>query len=169
MLSRTLLLTFAVPAVIAVGMGCGNHPASDSVKAFTIALSDSSWSDAWQMLTPGTQAAWDSTAAVIHRFGYTESAEFLAGLSAPVTEEEFADLNGELLFIRMVEDAPEIADLSSSVRGVELADSATALVTIATSQGSQIIPVKQVGNRWLLDLTTLTPPPEALETQTDLD
>ena len=169
MLSRNLLLTFAVPVVIAAGIGCGNHPASDSVKAFTIALSDSSWSDAWQMLTPGTQAAWDSTAAVIHRFGYTESAEFLAGLSVPVTEEDFAALDGELLFIRMVEDAPEVAELSSSVRGVELADSTTALVTIATSGGSQIIPVKLVEDKWLLDLTTLTPPPEALETQTDRD
>ncbi|MCD4706360.1 MAG: hypothetical protein K8S62_01325 [Candidatus Sabulitectum sp.] len=160
MLFRNLLLTLAAFAIFVTGTGCGNHPASDSVKAFKTALADSLWSDAWQMLTPETQAAWDSTAAVIQRFGYTESTEFLSTLSVPVTEEEFISLDGEMLFSRMVEDAPETAELSSSVRGVQLVDSTTALVTIATSEGSQIIPVKLVEDHWLLDLTTLTPPPE---------
>lgn len=163
MLSRILFFTLAVFAIIATGTGCGNHPASDSVKAFKIALADSLWSDAWHMLTPETQAAWDSTAAVIQRFGYTESTEFLSALSVPVTEVEFISLDGEMLFVRMVEDAPETAELSSSVRGVQLVDTTTALVTVATSEGEQIIPVKLVGDRWLLDLTTLRPPPETAD------
>jgi len=131
--------------LVILGAGCGNHPASDSVKAFTIALADSSWSEAWQLLTPDTRAVWDSTAVVFHQFGYTE---------------EFASMDGEVLFTRMVQTSGEVSELSSSVRSVELTDSTTALVTIATSQGEQIIPVKLVGDRWLLDLTTLTPPPE---------
>jgi len=60
----------------------------------------------------------------------------------------------------MVESAPAIAELSSSVRDVELVDSTTALVTIATSAGEQIIPVEFVEGHWLIDLTTLTPAPE---------
>jgi len=149
--------------MLMMSAGCGNHPASDAVKAFRMALADSSWSLAWQMLTPETQSAWDSTAVIFHRFGYTESSEFLSALSVPVTQEEFALLDGEMLFTRMIESAPEISGLSSTVRGVELADSTTALVTLATSGGAQIIPVKLIGNRWLIDLTTLTPPPETPE------
>jgi hypothetical protein len=156
-------LSLLLFCVLLIGSGCGNHPASDAVKAFKMALADSSWSEAWRMLTPETQAAWDSTAVVFHRFGYTESQEFLSALSVPVTAEEFALLNGEMLFTRMVESAPETAGLSSSVRSVELSDSITALVTIATSGGTQIIPVRLVGDRWLIDLTTLTPPPETPE------
>ncbi len=163
MFSRILLCTSVVSAVFFTGIGCGNHPASDSVKAFTIALADSSWTDAWQMLTPETQSVWDSTAVVIQRFGYTESSEFLLSLSVPVTEEEFPALNGEILFVRMISNAHETEDLSCSVRGVELTDSTTALVTLATSEGEQIIPVKLIDGRWLLDLTTLTPPPVAFE------
>ncbi len=154
------LSTTGLAVLVILGAGCGNHPASDSVKAFTIALADSSWSDAWQLLTPDTRAVWDSTAVVFHQFGYRESSEFLASLSVPVTQEEFAAMDGEMLFTRMVQTSGEVSDLSSSVRGVELTDSTTALVRIATSQGEQIIPVKLVGDRWLLDLTTLTPPPE---------
>jgi hypothetical protein len=139
--------------------GCSNHPASDSVKAFAMAMADSSWSDAWGMLTPGTRAAWDSTAVVMQRFGYTESSEYLSTLEVPVTSEEFAELDGELLFERMAQTYPDAADLSGEVRGVELSDSVTALVTVATVDGPQIIPVRLIGENWLLDLTTLTPPP----------
>jgi len=152
--------TVGLAVLVILGAGCVNHPASDSVKAFTIALADSSWSEAWQLLTPDTRAAWDSTAVVFQQFGYAESSEFLTSLSVPVTQEEFATMDGELLFTRMAQTSEDISDLSSSVRGVELSDSTTALVTIATSRGEQIIPVKLVGDRWLLDLTTLTPPPE---------
>lgn len=157
---KALIIPVVIMTVFFAGTGCGNHPASDSVKAFTIALADSSWSDAWQMLTPETHATWDSTAVIFQHFGYTECTEFFATLSTPITEDEFTSINGELLFTRMLESTPEIAGLSSSVRGVELTDSTTALVTIATSEGDQIIPVRLVENRWLLDLTTLTPPPE---------
>lgn len=157
MFSRTVISAFAIVTVLSAGIGCGNHPASDSVKAFTIALADSSWSDAWEMLTPETRAIWDSTAVIFHQFGYTESTEFLSSLSVPVTEEDFASLDGEMLFTGMVQGASEISELSSSVRSVELADSTTALVTIATSEGEQIIPVKLIEDRWLLDLTTITP------------
>lgn len=158
---KTALLT----ALFAVALsGCGNHPASDSVKAFTIALADSSWTDAWNMLTPETQAVWDSTAVVFQRFGYTESSDYLLSLSTPVTQEEFMELTGEMLFVRMVASSPESAELSGAVRGVELADSLTAFVTVATLDGDQIVPVQLIGERWLLDLTTITPPPE---TQTE--
>ncbi len=162
MFSKTVIMAFAMIVVLLAGAGCGNHPASDSVKAFTIALSDSAWSDAWQMLTPETQAMWDSTAVIFHQFGYTESTEFLLSLSVPVTEEDFASLDGEMLFTGMVRGASEISELSSSVRSVELADSTTALVTIATSEGEQIIPVKLIEDRWLLDLTTISPSPATI-------
>jgi len=138
---------------------CANHPASDSVKAFTMAMADSSWSEAWEMLTPGTRAAWDSTAAVMQRFGYLESSEYLSTLEVPVTAEEFTQLDGEMLFVRMARSYPQATQLSGEVRGVELRDSVTALVTVATVDGSQIIPVRQIGESWLIDLTTLTPPP----------
>ncbi len=163
MFSRIRSLTLAVTALFLAGTGCWNHPASDSVKAFTLALSDSSWAEAWQMLTPETQATWDSTAVVFSQFGYTESADFLSTLSVPISEEEFVLLDGEMLFTRMLQSSPGSTELSSSVRGVELADSLTALVTVATSEGEQIIPVRLVNERWLLDLTTLTPPPIAPE------
>jgi len=161
MYSRTVSCAGLIAILLA---GCGNHPASDSVKFFTMALADSAWSDAWNQLTPSTRAAWDSTAAVIQRFGYTESLEFLATLETPLTEEEFAGMTGEVLFTRMVQSAPETMQLSSSVRHVELVDSVTALVTVATVDGSQIIPVKLIDQRWLLDLTSLTPPPNESET-----
>ena len=138
--------------------GCTNHPASDSVKAFAMAMADSSWTDAWDMLTPGTQTAWDSTAVIMQRFGYTESSQYLSTLEVPVTPEEFTQLDGELLFVRMAQSYPEAADLSGEVRGVELRDSVTALVTVATVDGPQIIPVRLIDDRWLIDLTTLTPP-----------
>lgn len=144
-------------AVLAL-TGCTNHPASDSVKAFALAMADSSWTDAWEMLTPGTQTAWDSTAVIMQRFGYTESSQYLSTLETPVTPEEFAQLTGELLFVRMAQSYPEAADLSGEVRGVELRDSVTALVTVATVDGPQIIPVRLIGEKWLIDLTTLAPP-----------
>lgn len=142
-----------------VPAGCSNHPASNTVKTFAMAMADSSWNDAWGMLTPGTQAAWDSTAVVMQRFGYTESSEYLSTLEIPVTSEEFAELDGELLFVRMTQTYPEAANLSGEVRGVEERDSVTALVTVATVDGPQIIPVRLIGENWLIDLTTLTPPP----------
>ncbi len=160
---RILFSAFVLSALFTVGIGCGNHPASDSVKAFTIALADTSLSEAWQMLTPETRAVWDSTAVVFNNFGYTECSEYFSSLSVPITEEEFSTLDGEMLFVRMIENTPETADLSSSVRSVELTDSTTALVTLATSSGEQVIPVKFVGDRWLLDLTMLSPPPVLLE------
>ncbi len=67
-------------------------------------------------------------------------------------------MNGEMLFTRMVMSAPETAVLSSSVKGVEVTDSLTALVTVSTIEGEQVIPVRLVGESWLLDLTTMTPP-----------
>jgi len=159
MLSKKVTCFLIVVLLISV-VGCTNHPASDSVKAFSIALQDSAWTNAWNMLTPETQIAWDSTAVILHQFGYVESSSVLESLNSPVTEEEFLVLDGEMLFERMVSSAPEISNLSKSVRSVELADSVTALVTIATSTGNQIIPVKFDGVNWLIDLTTLAPPPE---------
>ncbi|PIE53441.1 hypothetical protein CSA37_01335 [Candidatus Fermentibacteria bacterium] len=152
----------AVAASMILLAGCGNHPASDSIKAFTIALADSSWTEAWELMTPETQAAWDSTAVVMQRFGYTECSGYLQSLSVPVTEEEFAELTGELLFTRMVQSSSEASELSCAVREVETVDSLTVLVRIATSEGDQIIPARLHSGRWLLDLTTLTPPPEPL-------
>lgn len=161
MLSR-IACCLVVTLFLILVAGCTNHPASDSVKAFSIALEDSAWGSAWNMLTPETQIAWDSTAVILHEFGYTESRTFLESLNSPVTEEEFQILDGAMLFERMVSSSPEITNLSRSVRSVELSDSLTALVKIATSSGEQIIPVKFDGVNWLIDLTTLSPPPEIL-------
>ena len=154
---RTALSSVIMVAVLTAS-GCTNHPASDSVKAFTMAMADSSWTDAWNMLTPGTQTAWDSTAVIMQRFGYTESSQYLSTLATPLSPEEFAQLTGELLFVSMAQSYPETADLSGDVRVVELTDSVTALVTVATVDGPQIIPVRLIDDRWLIDLTTLTPP-----------
>lgn len=145
-------------AALLIAAACSNHPASDSVKAFTIALSDSAWTDAWSMLTPSSQAAWDSTAAVMKRFGYTESLHYLSTLETEISPEEFEQLNGEVLFVRMMETYPEVRELSGAVRNVELRDSLTALVTVATVDGPQIIPVRLVDQEWLLDLTSIAPP-----------
>ena len=157
MFSRMILLS-AAAVLLALSSGCSNHPASDSVKAFSMALADSSWSRAWDLLTPSTRAAWDSTATVMRRFGYTESSRYLSTLETPVTQAEFDSLTGEMLFLRMMESNPGVRELSGSVRGVELRDSLTALVTVATVDGSQIIPVRLIQDRWLIDLTTLSPP-----------
>lgn len=157
MFSRVAVASVLLVVLVAFA-GCVNHPASDSVKAFTMALADSSYGSAWTMLTPETRAVWDSTAVIMQRFGYTECSTYLLTLEAPVTEEEFAELNGEMLFTRMVMSAPETSVLSSSVKGVEVTDSLTALVTVSTIQGEQVIPVRLVEGRWLLDLTTMTPP-----------
>lgn len=110
------------------------------------------------MLTPETRAVWDSTASVMRQFGYTESLDYLSALKTPVTQDEFTELNGELLFERMVQSAPEVTQISGAVRSVEMHDSLTALVTVSTVDGAQVIPVRLTGERWLIDLTTLTPP-----------
>lgn len=123
-------------------------------------MSDSSWSDAWLMLTPETRATWDSTAVVFQHFGFAESSVFLATLSDSLTEIEFASMDGEMLFVKMVQSSPETVGLSNSVRDVEVVNTNTALVTIATSEGDQIIPMKLIEDKWLLDLTRLAPPPE---------
>ena len=138
---------------------CASHPASDAVKGFAMAMSDSSWNRAWNMLTPETKAAWDSTASIMQQFGYEECSEYLSSLAVPVSPEEFALMDGEMLFIAMAASSPETASLSGSVRGVDERDSLTALVTVATVDGPQTVPVRKIQGRWLLDLTGMIPPP----------
>jgi hypothetical protein len=141
---------------------CGKRDgASDAVVLFAGALADSSYSAAWQLLTPESQAWYDSTVVVLHHFGYTEAAGAVAALGGgDITEQEFAALTGEQLFSRMVSAAPETRALSTSIRSVVYRDSTLAVVVVRTGDGPQEIPVRRTAGAWRIDLTGLGPLPE---------
>jgi hypothetical protein len=140
--------------------GCSQDPAEGTVKAFVAYLESGSGTEAWNLLTPETRAVYDSTVAVLQRFGYEESRLALDSLAGGLTPEEFAELSGLDLFLRMVAENPECASLSGRVRSVEHVSEARAVVIVSTSMGPQEVCVELREGRWLLDLTTLTPPAE---------
>jgi hypothetical protein len=139
-------------------LGCGQDPAAQVVKAFVAKLDGGSAPEAWELLSPGTHAVYDSTAAVLRRFGYDESLGALDSLVGGVTPEEFASMDGRDLFLRMVAANPECCDLSGSVRSVEHVSESLSVVVLSTGDGSQEVGVVFSGGRWLVDLTTLSPP-----------
>ncbi len=148
------LLSMAVLLVC----GCGQDPAAQVVKAFAACLDGGSAPEAWELLSPGTHAVYDSTAAVLKRFGYDESLAALDSLAGGVTPEEFAAMDGRDLFLRMAAANPECCDLSGSVRSVEHISESLSVVVLSTADGSQEVGVVFSGGRWLVDLTTLSPP-----------
>jgi ABC-type glycerol-3-phosphate transport system substrate-binding protein len=145
-------------AVLLVAAGCGTGGASDAATAFAAALADSSYSDAWTMITPESRALYDSTVAILHQFGWTESRESVIQLAGEMTESEFDSLTGEELFTRMVVTAPEVHNLSTSVQSVSYPDTSTGVVVMRTDEGLQEIVARRTGGIWLIDLTSLTPP-----------
>lgn len=140
--------------------GCGQDPSAQVVKAFVMNLENGSGEDAWELLTPGTHAVYDSTVAVLQRFGYEESRNALDSLVGGLTPEEFAGLDGRGLFVRMITANPECRNLSGTVRSVQHVSESLSVVVLSTRLGSQEVGVELRGGRWLVDLTTLAPPSE---------
>jgi len=145
-------------AALALLSACGGSGASDAAKAFAQALADSSWAEAWGMITPESRNLYDSTVTVLQQFGWTESRESVIALAGEMTEEEFLDLSGEELFVRMVSSAPEVHNLSTSVQSVGYPDTLTGVVVMRTVDGLQEIVARKTDGVWLIDLRSLTPP-----------
>ena len=151
----------ALSVCLALLLACGREDgASDAVILFAEALADSDYAAAWQLLSPKSQALYDSTVVILHHFGYTEAGGAAGRLAGQMTEQEFASLTGEQLFSRMVSTAPETRSLSTSIRSVEYRDSTLAVVLVRTADGPQEIPVRRTAGAWRIDLTGLEPPPE---------
>ncbi len=146
--------------VVAVLCGCGQDPAAQVVKAFVRNLEEGASSEAWDLLNPDTRAVYDSTVVVLHRFGYEESSGALDSLAGTVTPEEFAEMDGRDLFIRMTAENPEVGNLSGTIRSVRHVSESRRIVVLSTASGLQEVGVELIGERWLVDLTTLTPPAE---------
>jgi hypothetical protein len=154
---RRATLSVLATAILAAA-GCGTGGASDAAIAFAAAIADSSYSDAWTMITPESRALYDSTVAILHQFGWIESQASVTQLAGEMTESEFDSLTGEDLFTRMVATAPEVHNLSTSVQSVSYPDTSTGVVVMRTDEGLQEVVARRTGGVWLIDLTSLTPP-----------
>lgn len=142
-------------------ISCGKtDKASSVVTSFSTAISDSSYREAWSLITPQSQQWYDSTAAVLHEFGWIESQTAVTGLAGEMTEEEFLSLSGEDIFVRMVSRSEDVHNLSTSIKSVSYPDSLVGVVVIRTDDGLQEIIVRKIGEEWLIDLASLTPPVE---------
>lgn len=151
----------ALSVSIILFLACGGHEgASAAVVNFAQAISDSSYSEAWALLTPDTQHWYDSTAVVLHRFGWTESRQAVTELAGEMTEEEFLALTGKDIFTRMVSGSQDVHDLSTSIKSVTYPDSLVGVVVVRTDEGLQEVIVRKIGEEWLVDLTGLAPPVE---------
>lgn len=149
-----------VPVCIAL-ISCGETDrASSVVTAFSSAISDSSYHEAWALITPQSHQWYDSTAAVLHEFGWIESQAAVTSLAGNMTEEEFLNLTGEDIFVRMVSVSEDVHNLSTSIKSVSYPDSLVGVVVVRTDDGLQEIIVRKIGGEWLIDLTSLTPPVE---------
>ncbi len=149
----------AVVSMILLAAACGDEGgASDTVKLFAEYLADSSYQEAWGLITPESRAMFDSTASVLHKFGWLEAREAVVKFMGEMTREEFEELTGEDIFCRMVINAPETRELSTSVKSVSFPDSSVAVVVMKTREGLQEIIVRKYNGEWLVDLTNLSPP-----------
>lgn len=156
---RSVVLLLAAVVLAAAVSGCGpSGGASTAARAFAESLADSAYSDAWELITPESRSWYDSTVTVLHIFGWTESGPAVIQLAGEMTEEEFNSLTGEALFTRMVAAAPEVHNLSTSVKSVSYPDTTVGVVVMRTDDGLQEIVVRKVDGSWLVDLTSLTPP-----------
>ncbi len=154
-------VTIALFLICIAVISCGETDrASSVVKAFSTAISDSSYHEAWSLLSPRSQQWYDSTAAVLHEFGWIESQAATTTLAGDMTEEEFLSLTGEDIFVRMVSMSENVHNLSTSIKSVTYPDSLVGVVIIRTDDGLQEIIVRKIGEEWLIDLTSLTPPVE---------
>lgn len=153
-------ITAVFLACVAV-CSCGKtDSASGVVSAFSAAISDSSYSEAWNMITPMSRQWYDSTASVLHEFGWIESQAAVIALADSMTEEEFLALTGEDIFERMVSRSEDVHNLSTNIKSVSYPDSLVGVVVVRTDDGLQEIIVRKIGEEWLIDLTSLTPPIE---------
>ncbi len=155
-----IVLIFFLAMMIACGEEDG---ASSTVKSFAAAIADSSYAEAWFLITPVSQQWFDSTASILHEFGWTESREAACRLAGDMTEEEFQNLTGQDLFARMVSSSSDAHNLSTSIKSVSYPDSIVCVVVVRIDDGLQEVIVKKFGERWLIDLTSLTPPFEGGE------
>lgn len=157
-MARATLFPVAVAlALCACGGGSG---ASRAVEGFVAAMADSAYGEAWDMLTPSTQAQYDSTMAVLQRFGWPESRQSLASMTGELTEEQFDTLTGRGLFVLSSAANADTGELSDAIESVSHPDSGVAVVVLKTNNGPQEIVVRRMEGRWLLDLTELRPPVE---------
>lgn len=150
--------------LLAVLIACGDDDgASGTVKSFAAAITDSSYAEAWSLITPESRQWYDSTAVMLHEFGWTESREAACRLAGDMTEEEFHNLTGENLFARMVGSSSDAHNLSTSIKSVSYPDSLVCVVVVRIDDGLQEVIVRKFGESWLIDLTSLTPPFEGGE------
>ena len=151
---------FAVPIIFLTALiACGDKDgASDTVKSFAAAITDSSYAEAWSLITPESRQWYDSTTAILHEFGWTESKEAACRLTGDMTEEEFQNLTGENLFARMVSRSSDAHNLSTSIKSVNYPDSLVCVVVVRVDDDLQEVIVRKFGESWLIDLTSLTPP-----------
>ena len=135
-------------------------PAKQAVLDFTRALSDSSYVEAWDLLTPESHQWYDSTVVILQRFGWVEAREAIEGLTGEMTEEDFNGLTGQGLFSRMVEASPEVHNLSSSMKSVSYPADSLAVVVMRTEDGLQEVVIRRIEGVWVIDLASLGPPVE---------
>ncbi|MBD3276985.1 MAG: hypothetical protein GF388_01685 [Candidatus Aegiribacteria sp.] len=148
-------------ALLFVLLACGKTDrASAVVTAFSHAMADSAYDEAWEMLTPETRSWYDSTLAILREFGWTESRGAITELAGEMTEEDFLQITGKDIFVRMAESSEDVHNLSSSIKSVSYPDSLLGVVVVRTEEGLQEIIVRKIGDRWLIDLTSLMPPVE---------
>lgn len=147
-----------LPAMLLLAACGGTDRASDAVKTFAGAMEDSSYHRAWSLITPESRQWYDSTAAVLHRFGWLESRSAVTELAGEMTEEEFQNLTGEDIFVRMAGNSEDVHNLSTSIKSVTYPDSLVGVVVVRTEDGLQEIIARKIGERWLIDLTGLLPP-----------
>lgn len=148
----------------AVLIACGDDDgASATVRSFASAIADSGYAEAWSLITPESRQWYDSTASILHEFGWTESREAACRLAGDMTEEEFLNLTGEDLFARMVTSSSDAHNLSTSIKSVNYPDSLICVVVVRIDDGLQEVIVRKVGESWLIDLTSLSPPFEGGE------
>ena len=159
--TSTVKTAIAVFATCIVFFSCGDTDRASSVVAsFSTAISDSNYQEAWTLITPGSRQWYDSTASVLHEFGWIESEAAVTTLAGSMTEEEFLSLTGEDIFVRMVSMSEDVHNLSTSIKSVSYPDSLVGVVVVRTDDGLQEIVVRNIGGEWLIDLTSLTPPVE---------
>lgn len=153
---------FIVAFLVCIAViSCGKTDrASSVITAFSKAISDASYHEAWTLITPLSQQWYDSTAAVLHEFGWMESKAAVTDLAGDMTEEEFISLTGEDIFVRMVSESEDVHNLSTGIKSVNYPDSLIGVVVVRTNDGLQEIIVRKIGDEWLIDLTSLAPPVE---------
>lgn len=159
--TSTVKAVIVLFSIFIVMISCGETDrASSVVTSFSTAISDSNYQEAWTLITPESRHWYDSTASVLHEFGWIESEAAVTSLAGSMTEEEFLSLTGEDIFVRMVSMSEDVHNLSTSIESVSYPDSLVGVVVVRTVDGLQEIIVRNIGGEWLIDLTSLTPPVE---------